>query len=140
MQDYRNLSTRQARFIDEYLVDGNGAAAAVRAGYAPRSAKVAACRMLTKDNPVRRLIRARQQADSLELGVTRQKVLDGLLAAVEQARAQTNPMGMIAGYREIARLLGLYEPERIEVQTVPEAQPFERIADAELLALIAGGA
>ena len=95
--------------------------------------------MLTKDNPVRRRIQARQASDSAELGVTRQKVLDGLMEAIEQARAQTNPMGMIAGYREIARLLGLYEPTRIALDVAPDLGRFERMTDAELLALVAVG-
>ena len=37
---------KQSRFVREYAVDCNGAAAAVRAGYAPRSAKVTASRLL----------------------------------------------------------------------------------------------
>lgn len=41
-----NLSAKQLAFVSEYLKDKNGAAAAVRAGYAPRSAKVHATRML----------------------------------------------------------------------------------------------
>jgi len=50
MSDTPVLSAKQSRFIGEYLVDANGAAAALRAGYATGSAKVAAIRMLTKDN------------------------------------------------------------------------------------------
>jgi phage terminase small subunit len=63
------LTAKQTRFIDEFLVDSNGAAAAVRAGYAPGSAKVAASRMLTKDGTDRSLLstpsgRGRRQARS----------------------------------------------------------------------------
>ena len=44
----RQSSAKQARFVREYAVDCNGAAAAVRAGYSPRSAKVTASRLLRK--------------------------------------------------------------------------------------------
>jgi phage terminase small subunit len=40
------LSTRQARFAAEYAVDGNGAAAAVRAGYSAAAAPAIATRLL----------------------------------------------------------------------------------------------
>jgi phage terminase small subunit len=44
------LNDRQARFAEEFLVDLNGTQAAIRAGYAPGSAKVAAARLLTNAN------------------------------------------------------------------------------------------
>ena len=34
-----DLTPKQTRFIDEYLVDRNGAQAAIRAGYSARSAR-----------------------------------------------------------------------------------------------------
>ena len=36
------------RFVQEYLVDRNGAAAAVRAGYSKRTARQIACELLTR--------------------------------------------------------------------------------------------
>lgn len=44
------LNEKQKRFADEYLIDLNGAQAAIRAGYAEGSAKVQAARLLTDDN------------------------------------------------------------------------------------------
>jgi phage terminase small subunit len=135
------LTAKQARFADEYLVDSNGAAAAVRAGYAPGSAKVAASRLLTSDNPVRRAIQARQDADSERLGVSRQEVLAGLLTAVSDAREQRNPMAMISGLREIGRMLGFYAVETKRVEVSAEGQGamrrLESLSDAELLEVIA---
>ena len=43
------VRAKQSRFVREYAVDCNGAAAAVRAGYSPRSAKVTASRLLTNE-------------------------------------------------------------------------------------------
>jgi phage terminase small subunit len=42
------LTTKEQRFIREFRVDGDGANAARRAGYASSSAKVTACRLLKK--------------------------------------------------------------------------------------------
>lgn len=40
------LTPKQQRFVLEYLKDQNGKQAAIRAGYAPGSAEVQACRLL----------------------------------------------------------------------------------------------
>ena len=44
------LPIKQERFVQEYAKDLNGKQAAIRAGYSERSAKVTACRMLTRAN------------------------------------------------------------------------------------------
>jgi phage terminase small subunit len=54
------LSARQAAFVREYLVDGNGAKAALRAGYKKETARVQASRLLTKSN-IKAAIEAGQQ-------------------------------------------------------------------------------
>ena len=64
----REQRAKQTRFVREYAVDCNGAAAAVRAGYSPRSAKVTASRLLTKAN-VQRALRQIQQAVEDRFGV-----------------------------------------------------------------------
>jgi phage terminase small subunit len=59
---------RDERFAREYVIDLNGEQAAIRAGYAPKSAKVTASRLLTKAT-VKAIIAelAKQQADKLDL-------------------------------------------------------------------------
>lgn len=45
------LSTRkQERFCEEYIIDGNGNQAALRAGYSPKSARSMASQLLTNSN------------------------------------------------------------------------------------------
>lgn len=46
----RPLTPKQARFVDEFLIDLNATQAAIRAGYAPSNARHHAARMLTKAN------------------------------------------------------------------------------------------
>lgn len=136
------MSPKESKFVREYLVDGNGAAAAVRAGYGVGGAKVAACRLLTKDN-VQKALQAHQNADANRLGLAREDVLAGLLGAINQARMQANPRAMISGWRQIARLMGFYTPEVRETKLSASAQAttdrYEAMSDAELLEIIAGG-
>jgi len=71
--------------------------------------------------------------------MTRQRVVRELLEAVELGRKQANPAGMIAGWREIARICGLYAPERLTVgvEAVGTENDFVRMSDTELLAIVA---
>ena len=143
MRNYEHsLTARQLRWIDEFLVDGNATAAAVRAGYSERSARSIAHENMTK--PDVQAVLARRQGEVAErLKVTREGVIQGLLDAVHMARSQANPAGMVAGLREIAKLLGYYAPEKHRVELVPESvallEQIEHLPDHELLALIARG-
>lgn len=136
------LTAKQSRFISEYLVDGNGAAAAVRAGYSERSAKAIAAENLTKPD-LQTALQARQAADATRLSLRREDVLAGLLEAIEHARVQANPAAMIRGWSEIAKMLGLMAPEtkRVEVSADPQGtmQRLNQMTDVELLTLIAEG-
>lgn len=135
------MTAKQARFIDEYLVDANGTQAAIRAGYGAAGARVAAHRLLT-NVAISSAIEARQRVDATRLSVDRNRVLTGLLEAVEMAREQENPAGMIAGLREIAKLQGYYAPTAVKVDLDPTAVAergrLETMTDAELQSLIAG--
>lgn len=127
------LSDRQSRFVEEYLVDSNGAAAAVRAGYAPgASAKVAASRLLSNDNPVKRAIQTRQSVDARRLSIRRDDVLNGLLEAAEMARQQANPTALVSALREVGRMLGYYEPRTVNVDVNLAPTSYVRRMEAKM--------
>ena len=50
-----HLTPKQQAFVREYLIDYNATQAAIRAGYSPNTARVTACKMLTKANIQSRL-------------------------------------------------------------------------------------
>jgi len=58
------LTEKQRAFCREYLSDGNGRQAAIRAGYAVRGSAVEAARLLIKANVQAELARLRKQAES----------------------------------------------------------------------------
>ena len=144
MRNYvSTLTSKQSRWIDEYLIDFNGAAAAVRAGYSAKSARSIAHENMTKPD-IQAVLQARQAAMAKELQITRQGVIRGLLDAVEMGRHQQNPSAMVGALREVAKMLGFYEPEvkKIEVLTTDQSSRqanFAAMNDAQLLALIAQG-
>ena len=135
------LTAKQLRWIDEYLIDFNGAAAAIRAGYSSRCARSIAHENTTKPD-IQAVLREKQVAMAKELQITRQGVISGLVGAVDDARQQRNPMAMISGLRELGRMLGFYAPEvkRVEMTTDQHIthNDMSVMTDTELLALMQG--
>jgi phage terminase small subunit len=138
-----NLTTKQAKWIEHYLSCGNASASAVKAGYSPNGASVAGARML-RNVSVQKALQARQAADATRLSIRREDVLAGLQEAIAQAREQQNPMAMIRGWAEVAKMLGLYavETKRVELTTAQESVKgnYAAMSDEQLLTLIAQGA
>lgn len=98
---------RQARFIEEYLIDGNGAQAAIRAGYSPRSAKQQASRLLTYANLRRGIDKKRAEVARIS-GLRVSHAVQGLLDAVDVAKLRGDADAQISGWSEIAKILGFY--------------------------------
>lgn len=83
MKNENKITPKQSRFVEEYLVDLNATQAAIRAGYAERSAKVQACRLLTKDN-VSRAVEQCKAERSKRTEITQDFVLNGLKEVAER--------------------------------------------------------
>lgn len=71
------LTDRQARFVEEYLVDLNGTQAAIRAGYSPRTANEQASRLLANVS-VQEAVSEAQAKRSERTGITADRVLSEL--------------------------------------------------------------
>jgi phage terminase small subunit len=68
------MTARQARFVEEYLIDLNGTKAAIRAGYSKTTARVIASKNLKKRNIAAAIAKA-QQARSERTSITADQVL-----------------------------------------------------------------
>ncbi|HEY8358673.1 MAG TPA: terminase small subunit [Ramlibacter sp.] len=70
----KTLTPKQRAFVDQYLIDLNGTAAAIRAGFSAKSAKAKASQLLAMDH-VAEAIAARQVVISNRLHVTQERVV-----------------------------------------------------------------
>lgn len=133
------ITGRQKRFAEEYVLDHNGAAAAVRAGYAPASAKVTACRLLNQ-RAIQEVVNEHEHAIETELQMSRNRVINGLLSAIEMAEAKADAGSLIAGWRELGKLMGYYQPLRTIVDIKPRNNStftyFETLSDQELIQIL----
>ena len=136
------MNPRQTRFVQEYLGTRNASEAAARAGYSKRAAGQVG-HVLLKNAEVAAAVREGEAQIAREADISRRKVLDGLQEAIELARAKRDAGGMIAGWREIAKLCGYYAPERHEVRLSADGAALQReleyMSDAELAKLVAQG-
>jgi hypothetical protein len=110
-----DLTIRQERFVAEYVLCGNGAEAARRAGYSEKTARQIAAENLSKPD-IQAAIQALQQAQADELELTRQDVLKAILGAIQAAQEIGKPAIMISGWKEISRLCGFYEQDVVRVE------------------------
>lgn len=101
------LTPRQARFVDEYLIDLNGTQAAMRAGYSSHGANVTGSQLLANPS-VRSCVTQRQRELATKMEITREGIILGLLEAILVAKKQGDPASMIRGAAEISKMLGFY--------------------------------
>ena len=97
------MTPRHARFVQEYLIDRNGAAAAIRAGYSPRTARQIAYEILTRPD-VAEAVGQGEAKLAAEAELSRAATLKGFQEAIEIARLRSDPSAMIAGWREIGKM------------------------------------
>ena len=135
------MNSRQIRFAEQYALFGNASEAARAAGYAPASAKVTACRLVTNDN-VASAVRAARRELEARMDVSRDRVLHELQGATEVAREKGDAGAKIAGWREIGKTCGYYAAERVtKIDVNIAAKRFidqlETMSDQELLDITA---
>ncbi len=72
-----DLTPKQRRFVDEYLIDSNATQAALRAGYSPKSSRDIGQQLLNKTH-IAPVIEARQRAIAAQKGISAERVLQEL--------------------------------------------------------------
>lgn len=108
------MTDRNKRFVKEYMRDRNATQAAIRAGYCPINADVTGPRTLRKED-VKKAIAAEQAKLAAVCGVDLHWIVEHLVAIVENPNSK--PRDVIMALDKLAKLLGLDQPQRLEVTT-----------------------
>lgn len=134
------LTEKQAALVEGLLDGKSQREAVIDAGY---SDKTAPSNMMESTAVREEVARARAELSSAAQ-ITRLTVVQTLQEAVEMARMMADPGNMIAGAREIGKMLGLYEPEKKSIDLTLNQNrirsQYERLTDQELLEVIEGEA
>lgn len=135
-KDSRPLSIMQKKYVAARIAGLNMTQAAQSAGY-----KDPACQgNQIEHKPYIKAELERQYKKHERLSdMSKKKVMDGMLEAIEQAKLMADPSAQISGWREIARMCGYYEPQRLKVEVSVSAKrmlsQYEALSDDELLKL-----
>lgn len=134
------LTDKQKLFVQHWAKGDSITSASYRAGYS--NTKVA-YQLVKMPNILK--LKAEYEAQWEATGaMTRQKVMDGMLEAIEMARMMAEPSSMIAGWREIGKICGYYAPVehrvKVDVSGNVIVDRLNSLSDAELLKIIQGGA
>jgi phage terminase small subunit len=127
------LTTRQRAFVLGVMVAGlSMSAAAVQAGYSTGSHAT-----ILMNNPnVVQAITVMQQEYSRRMELTIEDVQQGMLDAIDVARATDNANAMVAGWREIGKMIGAYvEKKEIKI-SFEDPESIVNADTADLLKLV----
>lgn len=139
----RRLTEAEALFVKCVAEDGMSDKAACRVAFPHLKNPSARGCMLAKKPNVAAAIADRKAIVAQTSGMTKKRVIDGFLEAIDMARTQAEPLVMISGWREIGKMCGFYEPTRAELTISVAGQRtlarLEGLRDEELLQLVQEG-
>jgi phage terminase small subunit len=136
----RPLTERQRLFVNHLVRDKlNQSAAARQAGL---SCAPGSLQALMKNAKIAHAIAVEREEFARASQMTKKKVIDGFMEAIDMARLKADPMVMVAGWREVAKMCGFYEPtkHKLEVSVNGQVviQKLQQLNDEQLLALADG--
>ena len=132
----RKLGVRQEAFVEEIFSGKSPQTAAKNAGIKTRQQAA----QVERSRAVREALKeGREQLEEIST-IKRVDVLNGIMEAIDMARAVSEPATMISGWKEVAKIMGYYAPEtrRIELtsdQAVMQKK-LEQLSDQELLEML----
>lgn len=134
-----SLTEQRAKYLEARGIGMNPARAAAYAGYA--NPNVYAYKL--EEDPEIKEALAKVQAQNAQISkMTRRKVTDIVLEAIEMARLVQDPTAMIRGAQELNKMCGYYAPEKKELElTGPKdrvRRELERLSEEELVRLASG--
>lgn len=138
----RPLDERQLKFVHCVGHEGLSPTTALRhAGYPEKHFPVLRNRFANDLRIQQAIQRERELAEKAQM-MTKKRVMDGFLEAIDMGRMKADSIAMTSGWREIAKMCGYYEPTRhkLEVSVSGEVviQKLQALTDADLLKLADG--
>ncbi len=113
-----------------------------RSGYpvlSTRFEKVTKVNELEANPKIRAAIQHLFEENRVRYNLDRDRVVEGLLEAINVAREQSDSTAMINGWKELAKVTGVGAPERKEIvltQNNPSTEALRQAPDDELLKLL----
>lgn len=131
------LTDKQKLFVKLWAQGESITSASVKAGY--NDGASIAYRMVRMPNIL--ALKAKYEAEWIEENqMSRKRVMDGMLEAIEMAKLMAEPASMISGWREIGKICGYYAPVEVKMKVDVTGNimldKMNGMSDAELLKVI----
>lgn len=123
------LTSKQERFIKEYLISLNATDAAIKAGYSEKTATKIGSENLTKPDIIA-AIKAEQDKTSEKLEITRESILVDL-QRIKSNNEATNPQASLKAVDLIIKVLGFNAPTEQKININTEQPLFGPIKENE---------
>lgn len=107
-----NLTPKQQRFVEEYLIDLNATQAAIRAGYSEKTAAVIGAENLIKPN-IAKAIQEAQESLSNKTQLTVDMVVNGLLKEAQDYAEGSTQSARVSAWAHLGKHLGMFK-DKIE--------------------------
>lgn len=107
-----SLTAKQARFVEEYLIDLNATQAAIRAGYSEKTAEQLGYQLLQKTSVLEAVEEAKNQV-SKRTELTVDMVVQGLLKEAQDYAEGTTQSARVSAWAHLGKHLGMFK-EKIE--------------------------
>ncbi len=132
MNPQLDLTAKQARFVEEYLIDLNATAAAIRAGYSEKTAATIGHENLRKPK-IADAIRVGREKLSKRAQITQKDVLAGLQQEATNYGKGSSHSARVTAWVWIGKHLGMFT-ERAEVKDEARVQRYDisHFSDDEL--------
>ena len=117
-----NLTPKQQRFVEEYLIDLNATQAAIRAGYSEKTAKEIGSENLTKPNIAKAIAEAQEKLSN-KAQVTVEMVVQGLLNEAKDLSEGSTQSARVSAWAHLGKHLGMFK-DKIE-HTGPNGGPID---------------
>ncbi len=102
-----SLTPRQARFVEEYLIDLNATQAAIRAGYSKKTANEQGAQLLAKLS-IRQAVAEAQAIRSKRTEITQDEVIQGLKKEATLEGEGSSHSARVSAWAHLGKHLGMF--------------------------------
>ena len=102
-----NLTPKQARFVEEYLIDLNATQAAIRAGYSKKTANEQGSQLLAKLS-VRQAVAEAQAIRSERSAITQDEVIQGLKKEATLEGEGSSHSARVSAWAHLGKHFGMF--------------------------------
>ena len=103
-----NLTPKQQRFVEEYLIDLNATQAAIRAGYSEKTAQEIGSENLSKPMIAKAIAEAQEKLSN-KTQVTVEMVVQGLLNEAKDLSEGSTQSARVSAWAHLGKHLGMFK-------------------------------